>query len=126
MFSFEEYLAGWVIYLIAFVGVLFPLWKIIGCLAWKPLEQLLRLVVACVLLTPAATEQGSVFLSPAWINVALDWFLFGADPQGVAQWHTGFQALLRSFALSLSVYLFIVFFIIRHHKQKKFKASLLR
>ena len=68
MFSFEEYLWGWIVYLLATLSLLLAFWRITQSIRWFYFRECLRLTVATLLLTPATIESANYFLSPAWIQ----------------------------------------------------------
>ena len=79
MFSFEEYLWGWVIYLVASVGLLMAFWRITRYITLIYLKQSLRLIIATLLLTPALIENTFYLWSPAWMQGLLQLIFVGID-----------------------------------------------
>ncbi|MGH1486603.1 MAG: hypothetical protein ACRBCI_10315 [Cellvibrionaceae bacterium] len=80
MFSAQEYIVGWLVYLIAVVGLLFIFWRMTRRIPWLYLKQCLRLIVATVLLLPAAVDDATHYWAPAWIKGFLQ-LVFGEMEQ---------------------------------------------
>ena len=79
MFSFEEYLWGWSIYILAVLGLLMAFWRLTRSIPWFYLKQCLRLVVATLLLTPAMVGSSNLYWAPAWIQGVLQLIFVGLD-----------------------------------------------
>lgn len=72
MFSFEEYLMGWGIYLFSVVGLLLVYWRMTRFIRWRYLRDSIRLFGAVFLLLPIAIEESSQYWAPAWIKALLN------------------------------------------------------
>jgi len=72
MFSFEEYLMGWGIYLFSVVGLLLVYWRMTRFIRWRYLRDCIRLLGAVFLLLPIAIEESSQYWAPAWIKALLN------------------------------------------------------
>ena len=79
MFALEEYLWGWIIYLLAAIGLLTVFWRVTQSIALIYLKQSLRLIIATLLLTPALIENTSWLWSPAWVQGLLQLIFVGMD-----------------------------------------------
>lgn len=78
MITAEQYFYGWVIYLVASLGLLFVWWYMTHRIPFKLLRNSLRLVAAAALLIPYPVEFGSSYLAPALVMSLLE-LLFVAD-----------------------------------------------
>ncbi len=72
MFSFQEYLIGWGVYLFSVVGLLFVYWRMTRFIPWRYLRDCIRLFGAVFLLLPSMIEEASNFWAPAWIKALLN------------------------------------------------------
>ncbi len=72
MFSFQEYLIGWGIYLFSVVGLLFVYWRMTRFIPWRYLRDCTRLLGAVFLLLPTVIEESSNYWAPAWIKALLN------------------------------------------------------
>lgn len=79
MFSFQEYIIGWSIYLVATLGVLWVFWRMTRNIPWFYFKQSLRLVVAVFFLVPAAADGVTEYWAPAWIKGILGLVFTGVD-----------------------------------------------
>ena len=80
MFSTEEYIVSWLIYLSASTGLLLVVWrtpKNMG--SWHYFRQLLQLSIAVLLLTPFTVNESSNYLAPAWTIASLDMIFVEAN-----------------------------------------------
>ena len=100
MFSAEEYLLGWLLYLSAVAGLLTVCWRITrNVLSRYHIRQLVRLSVAILLLSPYLVNNESHYLAPAWAMAAMD-MLFS---DGMAFWRAG-GPLLVIWCITLFLY----------------------
>jgi hypothetical protein len=72
MLDGTEYVAAWIAYLLAALGLMAVWWRITRILPWQPLKQLLRIVVAAPLLIPAPVSSGSLEWAPAVFVLLFD------------------------------------------------------
>ena len=80
MFSTEEYIVSWLIYLSTSAGLLLVFWRSTGNMgSWHYFRQLLRLSIAVLLLTPFTVNESSNYLAPAWTILSLDMIFAEAD-----------------------------------------------
>lgn len=79
MFSFQEYIIGWAVYLITVIGLLFCTWYITRGIPWLYVKQVLRLIAATLFLTPIAIDNTTAFYAPAWIKAGLQLVFEGVD-----------------------------------------------
>lgn len=105
MFTFEEYLTGWLIYMGLIVGVLGVFWWLTRRIPWLYFKQILRLVVSAILLVPVRVPETADLWAPAWIVGALELIFSGVDAfMPIA------QALLIAIGIALAVYALLVLF----------------
>jgi hypothetical protein len=79
MFSAQEYIIGWVVYLIAALGLLFVFWRMTRSIPWFYPKQYLRLIGAAFLLSPAVVDDAAAYLAPAWVMATLQLVFTGVD-----------------------------------------------
>ena len=79
MFSLEEYLWGWGVYLLASIGLLLVFWRLTRSISWLYVKQSVRLIVATLLLTPALVENTTNSWSPAWVQGFLQLVFVGTE-----------------------------------------------
>lgn len=99
MFTFEEYVIGWLVYMGLIVGVLAIFWWLTRPIPWLYLKQVLRLIVSAILLVPVSVPETTNLWAPAWIVGALELIFGGLDgfmPIG--------QVLLIAISVALVVY----------------------
>ena len=78
MFTFEEYIFGWAVYLTSAVGLMGLFWYLTRNFWFYP-KQCLRLLLATLLLLPAEVENASDYLAPAWIKAVLTLIFSGFE-----------------------------------------------
>lgn len=78
MWSFEEYIVGWLTYLVSVIALLAVMWRITRSIPWLHLKNSLRLASAAVLLTPALVEDSTLYWAPAWVKALLS-LIFGSE-----------------------------------------------
>ena len=79
MFSPQEYIIGWSLYLLAVLGLLVVFWHITRPIVWVHLKGSLRLLVATLLLLPSSVENAATYWAPAWIKAFLQLVFGGFD-----------------------------------------------
>lgn len=75
MLEQNEYLVTWAVYYGAALGVLLVWWRMTKPIPWVPLKQLLRVLLAAVVLVPAPVDSQSVELAPALFVLLFDLLL---------------------------------------------------
>ena len=104
MFTAEEYITGWCVYLVSVLGLLVLFWVVTRKLPWHHFKQGLRLGVATVLLVPAIVENSPGFLAPAWVKGLLQLIFTGTDGfMPVAQWMFSWLAIVLFIYMAISV-----------------------
>lgn len=116
MFSFQEYLGAWLVYIVCVVGLLAVFWRITKHLPWFYLKQCLRLTVASLLLVPAVVEGNTLYWAPAWIKGLLSLIFSG----GEGFWPIG-KLLLIAVIASFIIYLLLL--IIQHFYRQRSQAK---
>ena len=71
MFSFQEYLLGWGVYLFSVIGLLCIYWRMTCFIGWRYLRDCIRLLGAVFLLLPITIED-THYWAPAWVSVVLN------------------------------------------------------
>lgn len=99
MFSFQEYLIGWILYLCCMVGLLAFFWRITRAMPWLHLKQCSRLSVATLLLVPTRVDAALGYWAPAWVKGLLHGVFYGFE----AFWPIG-RGLLAIMGFVLVVY----------------------
>ena len=72
MFSFQEYIIGWGVYLFAVITLLFVFWRMTRFITLTYIKDCIRLLAAVFLLLPITIDSGSYYLAPAWIKALLN------------------------------------------------------
>jgi hypothetical protein len=111
MFSPQEYIIGWCLYIIAVVGLLVVFWHITRHIPWFYFKQSLRLIVAALLLLPASVEDAAAYWAPAWIKGFLQ-LVFGGGmeafiPIGINLLIAALGALLTYLLLTLAIHFYL-------------------
>ena len=116
MFSFQEYIIGWVIYLFSTVGLLFVFWHLTRNIPWFYFKQSVRLVMATLLLVPAAVEDADLYLAPAWIKGFLQLIFSGLE---------GFTPVARGLLISilLAFIIYLLLLIVQTLFRRKFPQN---
>lgn len=104
MFTAEEYLTGWLIYLMGAVCALVVWWFMTKKIPYKTPRNILRLCIAVILIMPYPVAYQNAHLAPAFFSSMLEG-LFIKD-QGFAR--AGVPILL-SMSIAVALYLFIDF-----------------
>lgn len=104
MFTFEEYLIGWLVYMALIVGVLAVFWWLTRSIPWLYFKQVLRLIVSAILLVPVQIPETDALWAPAWVVGVLE--LIFAGPEGFMP--IGLM-LLVAVAIALCVYIVLLF-----------------
>lgn len=100
MFTPEEYMKAWLMYLAGAVLMIACWWYLTHFMRWRELKQLSRIAVVVLLVVPWFTDANGSYLAPAIIIALVDSLTHG----GEAFWRAGTPlliALIVSFALSL-------------------------
>lgn len=90
MFSPEEYLNAWLIYLGGVVLMMACWWYLTHFLRWREFRQLSRIVVGTILLVPWYTDATGHYLAPAVIVAVVDALTLGVE----AFWRAGTPLLI--------------------------------
>lgn len=101
MFSPEEYMKAWLMYLAGVVLMMACWWYLTHFFRWRELKHLSRLIVAVILVMPWYTDAAGDYLAPAAIIALVDALTINAE----AFWRAGTPLLLAIIAavvLSLS------------------------
>jgi len=116
MFTIEDYITGWFIYMGLIIGVLAVFWWLTRSIPWLHFKQVLRLLVSAILLAPVSVPETASLWAPAWIVGALE-LIFG----GVEGFMPIGKVLLTAIAVALAVYipLAVIVAVIRRKKQEK-------
>lgn len=67
MYTQEEYLYGWLLYLAGVVLIMGCGWMLTARIRWKPVRHSLRLLAAVLFLVPWYANPDMAYLAPAWI-----------------------------------------------------------
>lgn len=76
MENIPDFVIVWLIYLAAVLAGLFVFWRMTRPIPWLWCKEILRALVATLLLWPAVVIEGDSFLAPAFIVTGFD-FLAG-------------------------------------------------
>jgi hypothetical protein len=107
MFSFEEYIIGWSVYLVAVMGILAVFWRMTRSIPWLHVKQCLRLIVATLFLVPTFVEPQAIqssfhYLSPAWIQGILQ-LIFSSIEKAIPIGRLLLMSLLGVFIIYLLI-----------------------
>jgi hypothetical protein len=72
MFSQDEYLYGWLLYLAGALALILVGWVLTAKIRWKPLKRVIRLLGMTFLLVPWYASEELAYLAPAWIIAAFE------------------------------------------------------
>ena len=100
MLEQSEYATLWSVYLLAMVGILFVWWRMTSIIPWYIPKQVLRIVVAVLLIVPAPVSLGEPEWAPALFVWLFDVVLTQGDNAG-----RGLNYLLAGLAAALLVLL---------------------
>jgi hypothetical protein len=118
MFSFQEYIIGWGVYLFAVIALLFVFWRMTRFITWGYARDCIRLLGAVFLLLPITIDSSAYYWAPAWIKALLN--IIFANPDV-------FWPIARLFILALCstylVYFLLSFFISLVNKGRTNMAS---
>lgn len=67
-----DYVLAWLIYLVAAVGLLFLFWRLTKILPWRTLRDLLRVLVATVILTPVVVDANTLHIAPISVSMVVE------------------------------------------------------
>lgn len=118
MFSFEEYIIAWSVYLVSVIVLLAVFWQLTKRIPWLYVKEPLRLLAASLLLVPALVDGTNTFWAPAWIKGLLH--LIFSGPEGF--WPIG-KLLLIGVLATLIVYLLLSIVVRLYQLKRKPKAS---
>lgn len=108
MFTQEEYLSAWAVYLFGATVLLIAWWFMTAKIRFNESRYMLRILLAVFLLVPWYTEPNGRHLSPAWMISILE----GAFQGSEAFWRAGkplLIVLLSSLILSSVIYIALWF-----------------
>lgn len=108
MFTHEEYLWAWVIYLLGCALCLAVFWVITSKIKWAEVRAVLRICAGVAVVVPWYSDAEGSYLSPAWIVSLLEGVFEGPD----AFWRAGtplIAALILALILSSGAYAFFAF-----------------
>lgn len=100
MFTQEEYLYGWLFYLLGVLIVMVCGWILTARLKWPIVRHLLRLIVGVALVVPWYAAPEMDYLAPAWLICAFEGIFEGEG----AFWRAG-GPLLSALGVALVIYL---------------------
>lgn len=106
MFTQEEYIWAWGVYLLGACACMAVFWVLTQKIVWREVRDVLRIVAGVFMLVPWYSSEGSGYLSPAWIASILEGLFEGPG----AFWRAGtplIVALICALALSSVAYLFL-------------------
>jgi hypothetical protein len=101
MYTQEEYLYGWLAYLLGAAVLIVCGWMITAKISWSGLRGLIRLLAVVALLVPWYADAGMTYLAPAWIIAAFEGIFEGNF------WRAGgplLSALAVAFAMGVVVW----------------------
>lgn len=105
MYTQEEYLYGWLLYLLGVAMLMFCGWVLTAKINKKEVRHLLRVSAAALLITPWYASAELDALAPAWIIAGFE----GVFEGGAAFWRAGGPLLISlSTALILSIVVHLV------------------
>lgn len=67
MYTQEEYLYGWLLYIAGAVILMGCAWVLTARIGWKSVRQLTRLLITVALLVPWYADADMTYLAPAWV-----------------------------------------------------------
>ncbi len=108
MFTHEEYLWAWAIYVLGSILCLAVFWVMTAKIKWAEVRAVLRICATVVVLVPWYSDAEGSYLSPAWIVSILEGVFEGPD----AFWRAGtplLSAVIIALILSSGVYAFLAF-----------------
>lgn len=90
MYTQQEYLYGWLFYLLGVAIVLLAGWMMTAPIKWKALKLTLRLSAVVIFLLPWYANDDMGYLAPAWIIAGFEGVFDGPD----AFWRAGRPLLI--------------------------------
>ena len=72
MLDYVEYIMTWAVYLVAAVGLMAVWWRLTRFIPWQTPKQVLRVVLAALILMPAPVIYGSADWAPALFVLLLE------------------------------------------------------
>ena len=119
MFSFQEYVIGWSIYLFAVVALLFVFWRMTRFISWAYVRDCVRLLGAVFLLLPVTVDDSTYYWAPAWIKALLNIIFENID----VFWSIA-QLFLLALCVTYLVYFLLSFFILLFNKARPQRTSI--
>lgn len=98
MYTQEEYLYGWLFYLLGVVIILGCGWWLTASIRFRELRQLLRLAAVVTFLVPWYASPDMDYLAPAWLIATFEGIFEGGD----AFWRAG-MPLLVTLAVAIGI-----------------------
>lgn len=98
MYTQEEYLYGWMFYLLGVIIILGCGWWLTASIRFKELRQLVRLVAVVTFLVPWYASPEMDYLAPAWLIATFE----GIFESGEAFWRAGIP-WLSALAVAITV-----------------------
>jgi hypothetical protein len=125
MFSFEEYIIGWAVYLLAVLGILAVFWRMTRAIPWFYVKQSLRLIVATLFLVPTFVEKqittaSMEYLAPAWVKGVLQ-LVFSSPEKALPVGKMLLICILGAYIFYLL--LLIVQYLLQQHKLSRKQKS---
>lgn len=114
MYTQEEYLYGWLIYLGSAAVLIVCGWLLTAKIPWAGLRNMIRLLAVVALLVPWYADADMTYLAPAWIIAAFEGIFDGKF------WRAG-GPLLSALAVAFAIGL--VGLVVFHFKGKKAAAE---
>lgn len=108
MYTQEEYMYGWLLYLAAYVVVMFAGWMLTAPVKPRELKWLLRVSAGVIFIVPWYAAEGVSYLAPAWLIAGFEGVFDGPE----AFWRAGtplLVCLVLAVSLSLGLQLFLRF-----------------
>lgn len=98
MFTQEEYLTAWAVYGGGVIVFMLAWWMLTANIKWRGLRHSSRLIMLVLVALPWPTQQGSEYLSPAWLASGIE----GAFEGPGAFWRAG-EPLVIALSATLGV-----------------------
>ncbi|MFT5083207.1 MAG: hypothetical protein ACI9Y1_001247 [Lentisphaeria bacterium] len=112
MFSSEDYLWGWLYYLLGAAMFICCWWYVTAHIRRVEIRHMARVVFVTVLLVPWYTDSQSSQMSPAWLISAIEGVFVGSD----AFWRAGRPLLV---AVIASLLCSLTFYAVQRYKTQK-------
>ena len=102
MYTADDYLYGWIFYLVGVTVMLICGWIITARIKYRDARIVLRLVAIVFFLVPWYTAPELDYLAPAWLIAGFEWVFEGSD----AFWRAG-GPLVTAITLVLAIALVV-------------------